>query len=1110
MREPDPQPARDRTLFDEAVALPCEDVAAFLGRACPDDPVLRDLVADLVASYHESGKMLPDEPALWQMTGARTGQRIGHYRLERIIGQGGFGEVWLASQEQPVQRPVALKILKLGLDTLAVVARFEAERQTLAMMDHPNVARIYDAGSTAEGRPYFVMEYLDGAPLFEYAAEKRLGIRDRLRLIQQAAAALQHAHQNGIIHRDLKPSNILVVEVDGKPVTKVIDFGVAKMIAADEGHQETLAGQHWGTPAYMSPEQAAGRPVDTRTDVFSLGLVLFELLVGIPVRKARTPEPESMLPAPSRSVARMPSGELKTIAQQRAISPQQLAVTLRGELDWIVLRAGAIDPAERYESAASLRDDIERYLSGQAVAAGPQSTWYRARKYIRRNRGKLIVAGMAAILLVAATIVSLLYARRAETSERGMSAALYEARLTEARAVRQSGRKGQRLRALEAIVAAAQLRPTAELRDEAIAAMALADLKTMVSHKILSARRPLADYDFESGLLVTGEAGSRQLDRWQMSTGEHLGTVPLPAWMSGAFKFRLRPGGREILVYADALAHELLMNLIYAPTILEVKTGRILGVVPGADFDNQPGIYFDSGKRLALAMADGGLALCDADTGQVQRRIPHAAKVRDISTDEQNRRLLVTLSDRPSGLLMDYDGEAETVMLEGPPGPTSGCLAWDGRCGIFGTASGAAAFFDPSAVLAGEPQHFELRAIHSDFLSPVRSVGGGRAFVSSSWDTTLRLWSRSGGQPLVMEAVLRSVSKEGSQLLVMQGQTVTLMEAVMPDSIVAVSDFTKLNHRSVSFSADGHWAAVSSRGDPKSSSGTTLCRLPGLVPVARLGTRHVGAAFGAGGAVFTAGGESLQKWLPAPMKAGGGPSFERLREPAGRQLFKGECQHFTASPDGRWLASAFGQNGGPEDRLIRIHTADNFTQTAALDWNGRGGAVDSMVFDPQGRWLAVGYWKGDGFDVWSTADWKLYQHLQAEAEIVKLAVSPDGQTLATTTTSELRLWDTATWQVSRTLSLPAVSSYAHCIAWSPRGDRVACEMDYGVVAILRPDNLEREMTLTIPDRIRLSSLTFSTDGEMLAVSTLQDSLFYDFRLLAARLAELGLAKDKLQ
>lgn len=356
------------------------------------------------------------------------GAAIGPYRLLQKIAEGGMGEIWLAEQKQPVRRRVALKLIKAGLDSREIVRRFEAERQALALMDHPAIATVYDAGSTPQGAPYFAMEYVPGVPITTYCDTRKLSIQQRIELFIHVCEGVQHAHQKAIIHRDLKPSNILVTEVDGKPVPKIIDFGVAKALSQRliEETMYTRVGSIVGTPEYMSPEQAdsSGDDIDTRSDVYSLGVILYELLAGVPphemkdisyyeflrrLRDTNTPKPSTRV----RTRAVSGSSDEKEIVEHRAL----LAKELRGDLDCITLKCLEKDRNRRYGSPNELAADLQRYLHHQPVLATPASPAYRLRKFTERNRG--VVAAVCALILVLiiGTIVSAYQAVRARKAE---------------------------------------------------------------------------------------------------------------------------------------------------------------------------------------------------------------------------------------------------------------------------------------------------------------------------------------------------------------------------------------------------------------------------------------------------------------------------------------------------------------------------------------------------------------------------------------------------------------------------------------------------------------------------------------------------------------------
>jgi eukaryotic-like serine/threonine-protein kinase len=342
---------------------------------------------------------------------------IGTYRLLQRLGEGGMGQVWLAEQTAPVRRQVALKLLKVGMYDDGVLKRFQAERQTLAIMDHPSIAKVFDAGSTPDGQPYFVMEYVSGVPITEYCDQRRLGIRERLELFIKVCEGVQHAHLKAMIHRDLKPANILVAEVDGKPVPRIIDFGLAKAATPQMAGAAMLTqvGSFVGTPGYMSPEQADSsvQDVDTRADVYSLGVVLYVLLTGSTpfdarkwlkkplhevLRQLREDEP----PRPSTKIG-MEKESSKVSAEMRGVQPRQLVNSLHGDLDWIAMKALEKDRARRYGMPSDLAADITRYLKHQPVVARPASTRYRLQKYVRRHR--IAVAALAGLVMLLAAFV---------------------------------------------------------------------------------------------------------------------------------------------------------------------------------------------------------------------------------------------------------------------------------------------------------------------------------------------------------------------------------------------------------------------------------------------------------------------------------------------------------------------------------------------------------------------------------------------------------------------------------------------------------------------------------------------------------------------------------
>ena len=1017
--------AREQEIYLEALerSRPGER-QAYLDRACGDDAALRARIEALLRHPTDDGFL--EEPALVGGGAERAveegiGTVIGRYRLREKIGEGGCGVVYLAEQEEPVRRQVALKVIKLGMDTKRVIARFQAERQALALMDHPNIARVLDAGATETGRPYFVMELVRGARITECCDQHQLSTEERLDLFIQVCRAVQHAHQKGIIHRDLKPSNIMVTLQDGVLAPKVIDFGIAKAIEGRLTDQtvSTELHQFIGTPAYISPEQAGleGADVDTRSDIYSLGVLLYELLTGkTPFdtqellragldemrRTIREREPSR----PSTRLSTMLAGELKDAAARRASIPPKLIQMVRGDLDWIVMKCLEKDPARRYATANGLAADLERHLRHEPVVARPPSKVYRLQKLVQRHKWTCGAAGAVAVTLVLGIMASTEEAVRAKRAEAAQS----------------------RLRS-EAVVA----------RQQAEAAQRQAETEARRAEAAATeARRTLAASDFSEAtrLIESGDDASAvaYLSRVLAAAPEdgaaltRLATlITYHSWMIPAFSLKhqswvkcaaFSPDGKRVVTASNDLTARVWDALTGEPVTHPLKHG---GEVSSARFS-------PDGKRVVTASWDGTAQVWNAQTGQpVTGPLKHEKPVRWAEFSPDGRRVVTASEDHTARVWDAQTGRPLTGPLQQQGSVEYAQFSPDGQRIVtasfdpWGSQDPTARVWDAHT---GQPLTGPLK--HGDGVCCAQFSPDGRRIVTASWDNTARVWDAQTGQPLT-EALKHVKRVHWAQFSPDARRIVTASEdntARVWDALTGRPLTEPLQHRAplsyVQFSPDGrriitaswdHTARVwdAETGQPLSAA-----------------LEHGGAVWSAqfspdGQRVVTASADNTAcEWHAAT----GPPLAAALTHPGPLVLAQ-------FSPDGRRVVTA------SRDSTARVWDAQ--TGQPVTDPLSHQQPVNSAQFSPDGKRVVTAS-QDSTARVWDAQTGKpLTGPLSHYKPVYWAQFSPDGKRIVTV--AETGPWDGAVWiwdaQTGQAVTGPLKKGGAPASAqFSPDGQRV--------------------------------------------------------------------------
>jgi WD40 repeat protein/serine/threonine protein kinase len=1087
---------------------------AYAEGACSGNPELLQRALELLGAHEESQGPLDvpltglGDTATVPAIRERPGTVIGPYKLLQQIGGGGMGAVFLAEQTEPVQRRVALKVIKPGMDSRQVLARFEAERQALALMDHPNIAKVLDAGTTDSGQPYFVMELVKGVPITRYCDEHRLTPRQRLGLFVPVCQAIQHAHQKGIIHRDLKPSNVLVALYDGRPVPKVIDFGVAKATGPrlTERTVYTEFGAVIGTLEYMSPEQAELNQldIDTRSDIYSLGVLLYELLTGTtPLSRKRLKETaffdvlrlirEEEPPRPS---TRLSTAEgLPDIAANRGLEPRKLSGLVRGELDWIVMKCLEKDRSRRYETANGLAGDLERYLADEPVQACPPSAGYRFRKFARRHKAALAAGALVSVALlvaVAALAVSNVLVRH-EGEQKAQALHDKEEALRKESAASEEAKE--------------QTRVARQQSAEARRQSELARRNLYVAHL------NLAQAHWENGnvsqveefldLYRRPEPGQEDLRGWEWHYQERLCHAYLRALRGhggGILGVAFSPDGTRLATGSNDGVVK----------VWEVATGRELRTFSG---QNGPAVltlaFSPDGTRLATDTEDGTVKLWDMASGKEIRTLRghkgSAFPILGLAFSADGTRLAAggswaTVWDVTSGealcrlsrgasVAFSPDGTrlatTDSAVRGGCVGPDRDATVWDVKTGrevrtfrghgarvttvVFspdGTRLASGGFDNQVRVwdVAGGQ---ELRTLqgHSGWVESLAFSPDGTRLASGSSDQTVRVWDVAGGQGLRTfrghnnSVTAVAFSPDGTRLASgSSDQTVKVWD------VAGDPEFRTLQGKSsvvtaVVFSPDGTRLASGSYSSVTISdvaSGKVIRTLPGGVNA---------LAFSPDGTRLATGGShdrSIRLWDVAA-----GKQVHVLREPSHEVRSTEQINALAFSPDGKLLAS------GSHHGAVKLWDAATGKELRALPGDNM---VWGVAFNRDGTRLASN--DGRTVKLWGVATGKEVSRLQGhEDQVVSVAFSPDGALLASGGNDRtVKLWEVASGKELRTLR--GHKGGVHRVAFSPDGTRLASGSDDRTVKVWDVAGGQELRTLRHEDLV--GDVAFNRDGMRLA------------------------------